>query len=160
MNAMKEHDEIRQLLSLAAADALETHEEQRVAAHVRSCEACSEELRQWQEMGAALRRLPTPQAAAALVARTLAMAQAKLAEESERRFERRLLAIGVTFSWVLVALSWPLAQLFAGGWMSLLGVGFAQKWENFAAFTAFCWLAGSAAAIFLSRYRERERRHA
>jgi anti-sigma factor RsiW len=158
MNPMNEHDEIRQLLSLAAADALNSREDQRIVAHVRSCAACAEELRQWQEMGAALRRLPTPQAAPSLVARTIAMAQAAFTEESERRFERKMLAVGVVFSWVLVALSWPLAQLFASGWMSLLGVGFAQKWENFAAFTALCWLAGGAAAIFLSRYRQRERR--
>lgn len=158
MNARNEHDQIRQLLSLAAADALDSRDEQRVAAHMRGCAACSEELGQWQEMGAALRRLPTPQAAGSLVARTIAMAQTALTTESERRFERRLLAVGVVFSWVLVALSWPLAQLFASGWMSLLGVGFAQKWENFAVFTALCWLAGGAAAIFLSRYRARERR--
>lgn len=158
MNSMNEHNEIQRLLSLAVADALDSREDQRVAAHVRSCSACAEELRQWQEMGAALRRLPTPQAASSLVTRTIAMAQTAFTEESERRFERKLLALGVVFSWVLVALSWPLAQLFASGWMSLLGVGFAQKWENFAAFTALCWLAGSAAAIFLSRYRQRERR--
>lgn len=158
MSAMNEHDVVRRLLSLAAADALDSREDQRVAAHLRSCPACAEELRQWQEMGTGLRRLPTPQAAPSLVVRTIAMAQTAFTEESERRFERKLLAIGVAFSWVLVALSWPLAQLLASGWMSLLGVGFAQKWENFAIFTAFCWLTGSAAAIFLSRYRERERR--
>jgi anti-sigma factor RsiW len=158
MNAKNEHEEIRQLLSLAAAEALDAREEQRLAAHVRVCAACAEELRQWQEMGAGLRRLPTPQASAALVARTLTMAQTELAEESERRFEHRLIGAGIVLSWVLVALSWPLAQLVASGWMSLLGVGFAQKWENFAVFTAFCWLAGSAAAIFLSWHRQRERR--
>lgn len=158
MNAKNEHDEIRQMLSLAAADGLDAREEQRVAAHLRTCPACADELRVWQEMGAALRRLPTPQAVPSLVARTIAMAQSAFHEESERRFARRMLALGVVFSWVLVALSWPLAQLFASGWMSLLGVGFAQKWENFAVFTAFCWLAGGAATIFLARYRERERR--
>jgi anti-sigma factor RsiW len=158
MNATNKHEEIRQLLSLAAAEALDPRDEQRVVEHVRSCPPCAEELRQWQEMGAGLRRLPTPQAGPALVTRTLATAQRALAEESERRFERRLIGLGVAFSWVLVALSWPLAQLLASGWMSLLGVGFAQKWENFAAFTAFCWLTGCAAAIFLSWHRQRERR--
>jgi anti-sigma factor RsiW len=158
MNATNEHDEIRQLLSLAAAEALDSREDQRITAHVRTCPSCAEQLRLWQEMGAGLRRLPTPQAGAALVARTLAIAQKALVEDSERRFERRLMALGIVLSWVLVALSWPLAQLLASGWMSLLGVGFAQKWENFAVFTAFCWLAGCAAAIFLSWHRQRERR--
>ena len=158
MNVKDKHDEIRRLLSQAAAETLDSREEQRVAAHVRTCSTCADELRVWQEIGAALRRLPTPQAAPSLVTRTIAMAQSAFHEESERKFERRMLALGVVLSWVLVALSWPLAQLFASGWMSLLGVGFAQKWENFAFFTALCWLAGGAAAIFLARYRERERR--
>lgn len=158
MNAKNEHDEVRRLLSLAAAGALDSRDDQRVADHLRTCDACSEELRFWQEMSAGLRRLPTPQATPSLVARTLALAQARITEASEQRFERRLLVIGVVFSWVLVALSWPLAQLLASGWISLLGVGFTQKWENFAVFTALCWLAGGAAVILLARMRQRERR--
>src|SRR5579864_3192264 len=158
MNAKNDHEEVRKLLSLASAGALDSREEQRVADHLRSCGECAEELRFWQEMSAGLRRLPTPQATPSLVARTLAQVQANLTRDSERRFERRLLVAGVVFSWVLVALSWLLAQLLASGWMSLLGVGFAQKWENFAVFTGFCWLAGGAAVILLVRMRQRERR--
>jgi anti-sigma factor RsiW len=156
--AMNEHDEIRELLSLAAAGALDAKDESRVAAHANSCGDCARELQTWQEIQAGMRRIPTPQVPPALFARTIALARAGIAEESERRFERRLLAVGVILSWVLTALSWPLAQLLAKGWMAVLGVGFTQRWENFAVLTALCWLAGGAAAVLLGWHRQRERR--
>ncbi|HVA17064.1 MAG TPA: zf-HC2 domain-containing protein [Candidatus Dormibacteraeota bacterium] len=155
---MTEHDEIRELLSLAPAGALDAKEDQRVSAHLRTCPACAAELGSWQAIGAGLRRLPTPQAPAALVARTIARAQMRFAEESDRRSERKVLALVIVFSWVFVALSWPLAQLLGHGWLSLLGLGFEQGWKNFAVFTAFCWIAGAAAAILLAMRRDRERR--
>jgi hypothetical protein len=45
--AMSEHDNIRELLALAAADALTNTEEKQVAEHVRSCIAYSNELGAW-----------------------------------------------------------------------------------------------------------------
>lgn len=155
---MTEHGEIRELLSLAAAGALGADEDRRLAVHLRSCSACAAELASWQAIGAELRRIPTPQAPAMLVARTIARAQMRFAEESDRRSERKALALVIVFSWVFVALSWPVAQLLGHGWMSLFGLGFAQGWKNFAVFTAFCWIAGAAAAILLAMRRDRERR--
>ncbi|MHB8524877.1 MAG: anti-sigma factor family protein [Candidatus Acidiferrales bacterium] len=155
---MTEHDEIGELLSLAAAGGLNAKENQRVSAHLRTCPACAAELASWQAIEAGLRRIPTPQAPAALVARTIARAQMRFAEESDRRSERKMFALVIVFSWVFVALSWPLAQLLGHGWLSLLGLGFEQGWKNFAVFTAFCWMAGAAAAILLAMRRDRERR--
>lgn len=155
---MTGHDEIRGLLSLAAAGALDATEDPRVSAHLRACPACAAELASWQAIETGLRRIPTPQVPADLVARTIARAQMRFAEESDRRSERKVLALVVVFSWIFVALSWPLAQLLGHGWLSLLGVGFEQGWKNFAVFTAFCWIAGAAAAILLAMRRDRERR--
>ena len=155
---MTEHDEIRELLSLAAAGALNENEDQGVSAHLRTCPACVAELVSWQAIGAGLRRIPTPQAPAAFVARTIARAQMRFAEESDRRSERKVFALVIVFSWIFVALSWPLAQLLGHGWLSLLGLGFEQGWKNFVVFTAFCWIAGAAAAILLAMRRDRERR--
>ena len=154
---MSEHDEIRKLLSLAAAGALDAAEDQRISAHLRACASCAAKLASWQAIGAGLRRMPTPQAPAALVARTIAHAQMRFAEELDRRSERKVLALVVVFSWIFVALSWPLAQLLGHGWLSLLGLGFEQGWKNFAVFTAWCWIAGAAAAILLAMRRDRER---
>ena len=155
---MTEHDEIRGLLSLAAAGALDATEDLRVSAHLRACPACAAELASWQAIETGLRRIPTPQVPADLVARTIARAQMRFAEESDRRSERKMLALIIVFSWVFVALSWPLAQLLGHGWLSLLGLGFEQGWKNFAVFTALCWIAGAAAAILLAMRRDRERR--
>ena len=71
-----------------------------------------------------------------------------------------MMALTLVFSWAFVAVSWPLTQLFAHGWESLLGFSFEQGWENFVIFTAFCWLAGAAAAILLAMRRSRQRRFA
>ena len=155
---MTEHDEIRELLSLAAAGALDATEDERISAHLRGCAACAAELASWQAIEAGLCRIPTPQAPAPLVARTIARAQMYFAEESDRRSQRKVLALVIVFSWVFVALSWPLAQLLGHGWMSLLGLGFEQGWKNFAVFTALCWIAGAVAAILLATRRDRERR--
>lgn len=155
---MTEHDEIRELLSLTAAGALDATEDRRVSAHLRACPACADELASWQAIETSLRRIPTPQVPADLAARTIARAQLRFAEESDRRSERKILALITVFSWIFVALSWPLAQLLGHGWLSLLGLGFEQGWKNFAVFTALCWVAGAAAAILLAMRRDRERR--
>jgi anti-sigma factor RsiW len=153
-----EHDAVRELLPLAAAGVLDAAEEARLAAHIRLCPDCAANLGGWQQVGAGLRRIPTPQAPAALVERTITLAQNRLTQESDRRTERRIVTLVLIFSWAFVAISWPLAQLLAHGWQSLLGFGFEQGWENFVVFTAVCWLAGAAAAILLGVRRSRERR--
>ena len=155
-----EHDKFRELLPLAAAGVLDASDEQRLAAHIGACPDCAASLDRWQQVGANLRRIPTPQAPAALVSRTILLAQTRLAEESTRRTERRMMVLMLVFSWAFVAVSWPLAQLFAHGWESLLGFGFEQGWKNFVIFTTFCWLAGAAAAILLAMRRSRQRRFA
>jgi anti-sigma factor RsiW len=156
--SINEHDRVRELLPLAAAGALDAAEEARLSAHIRLCADCAADLSRWQEIQAGLRRMPTPQAPAALVERSIALAQERFTQESDRRTERRIVALVVVFSWIFVAISWPLAQLLAHGWQSLLGFGFEQGWKNFAVFTAICWLAGAAAAILLALRRSRERR--
>jgi anti-sigma factor RsiW len=155
---MNEHDKVRELLPLAAAGALDASEEARLAAHIRICSDCATGLERWQQLGAGLRRIPTPQAPSALVSRTILAAQTHLAQESDRKSERRIVTLVLVFSWMFVAISWPLAQLLAHGWQSLMGFSFEHGWENFAVFTAFCWLAGGAAAVLLAMRRSRERR--
>lgn len=154
---MNDHSKFRELLPLAAAGVLDAKEENQLAAHVALCADCAANLNRLQQLGTDLRRLPTPLISDAIVERTLALAQIRLTQESDRRTERRIVALVVVFSWMFVAISWPLAQLLAHGWQSLLGFSFEQGWENFAVFTAICWLAGAAAAILLATRRSRER---
>jgi anti-sigma factor RsiW len=153
-----EHDHVRELLPLAAAGALDAAEEARLAKHVDLCADCSDNLSRWQQIQADLRRLPTPHAPPSLVERTIALAQTRITEESDSRAQHRIVGLVIAFSWAFVVISWPLAQLLAHGWISLFGFGFERGWENFAVFTALCWLAGAAAAVLLAMRRSRERR--
>src|ERR1700689_1065188 len=165
--AMSEHDKPRELLALAAAGALTSAEEEQVAEHVRSCIACSSELEAWRPIASELRRLPTPQPSSWLVQATLARAEAKLTEQAEHDWNRRVMIVVVAFSWLLTIASWPIFHVVSGRFGSLLEPRFShtqfgqtlfgqtlfgqtlfsqtlfsQTWISFAAFTALGWLAG------------------
>lgn len=157
---MNDHDKFRELLPLAAAGALDSSEEALLIAHLSHCSDCAAYSECLQQLRANLRGIPTPRAPAALVSRTILLAQNRLAEESARRTERRIMTLVLVLSWACVAISWPLAQLVAHGWLSMFGFGFAQAWKSFAVFTGFCWMAGAAGAILLAARRNRERRTA
>lgn len=162
---MTEHDKIRELLALAAAEALTTAEEKQVMEHVRSCIACSNELEAWRSIATDLYRLPTPQPGSRLAQVTLARAEAKLAEQAEHDWSHRVMIFVVAFGWLLTLASWPLFRftlLFVSGEFGrLLGRPIpltpGPAWISFTAFTALTWIAGGVAAAMLA-VRQRERR--
>ena len=147
---MSEHDKIRELLALAAADALTSAEEKQVAEHVRSCIACSNELGAWRPIASELRRLPTPQPSSWLVQATLARAEARLIEQVEHVWNRRVMIVVVAFAWLLTIASWPVFRVVSGRFGSLFEPQFSHPWIGFAAFTALGWLAGGVAAVMLA----------
>ena len=153
---MSEHDRIRELLALAAADALTSAEEKQVAEHVRSCSACSNELEAWLPIASELRRLPTPLPSSWLVQATLARAEAKLAEQAEHDWNRRVMIVVVAFAWLLTMASWPVFHFVSGRFGSL--PLFSDTWISFAAFTALGWLAGGVATVMLAVRQRGERR--
>lgn len=155
---MSEHDKIRELLALAAADALTSAEEKQVAEHLRSCVSCSNELDAWRPIASELRRLPTPQPSSWLVQATLARAEAKLTEQAEHDWNHRLMIIVVAFAWLLTIASWAVFHFVSGRLGSLLEPQFSSTWINFAAFTALGWLAGGVAAVMLALRQRGERR--
>jgi anti-sigma factor RsiW len=161
--AMNEHDKIRELLALAAAGALTSAEEKQVAEHVRSCIACSSELEAWRPIASELRRLPTPQPSSWLVQATLARAEAKLTEQAEHDWNRRVMIVVVAFAWLLTIASWPVFHFVSGRFGSLLEPQFSPtQFSNtrisFAAFTALGWLAGGVAAVMLAVQQRGQRR--
>ena len=155
---MSEQDKIRELLALAAAEALTSAEEKQVVEHVRSCIACSNELGAWRPIASELRRLPTPQPSSWLVQATLARAEAKFTEQAEHDWNHRLIIIVVAFAWLLMIASWAVFHVVGGRFGSLLGPQFSHTWINFAAFTALEWLAGGVAAVMLAIRQRGERR--
>ncbi len=160
---MNEHEKIRELLALAAADVLTSAEEKQVAEHVRSCIACSNELGAWRPITSELRRLPTPQPSSWMVQATLARAEAKLTEQAEHDWNRRVMIALVTFAWLLTIASWPVFHFVRGRFGTLLEpqfshTQFSYTWICFAAFTALGWLAGGMAALMLAVRQRGERR--
>ena len=159
---MSEHDKMRELLALAAAGALTSAEEKQVAEHVRSCIACSNELDAWQPIASELRRLPTPQPSSWLVQATLARAEAKLTEQAEHDWNRRVMIVVVAFAWLLTIASWPVFHLLSGRFANLIEPQFSHTqfsniWISLAAFTAIGWLAGGVAAMMLAVRQRGER---
>ena len=155
--SVSEHNKIREMLALAAADALEQNELERMMQHVRTCSQCSAEIEQWQLLSRGLRQLPTPQPSPDLVRRTCARAEARVIAEREHAWNRRVMISLVLFAWALTLTSWPIVRLVSGGLLSLLDPRLNQSWLGFAGFTSLVWLTGGIAAVLLARYQRRER---
>jgi anti-sigma factor RsiW len=155
-----DHAEIREQLALFVAGALDADDESRIALHLATCADCSVELERWQVITGGLRRLPTPQAPAALFERTRAMAAAQLGAHAERRRNRVALILVIVFSWLVTLAGWPVFRFATGGFLSLLDIHFRQLWLLFVIFSALTWLAGGSAAVLLSLRRQQERRFA
>jgi hypothetical protein len=155
--SVTEHNKIREMLALAAAEALEQNELEPVMQHVRTCPQCSKEMEQWQLLSRGLRQLPTPQPSPDLVQRTCARAEARVIDESENAWNRRVMISLVLFAWALTLTSWPIVRLVSGGLLSLLDPRLNQSWLGFAGFTSLVWLTGGIAAVLLARHQRRER---
>jgi anti-sigma factor RsiW len=157
---MTDHQKIRELLALAAAEALEPNEDRLVSEHMRSCADCAAQLEQWRLLAGGLRRLPTPQPRGLVVERARAMAQIRLAEHVEHKWNRAVMFGLITFAWVLTLMSWPVVRFVSGGFLSMLDPRFKHTWVVFGVFTTLVWIGGAAAAILLSQQQRRERRFA
>ena len=155
---MSEHDKIRELLALAVADALTSAEEKQVGEHVRSCIACANELEAWRSIASELRRSPSPQPSSWLLQATLALAEAKLADQAEHNWNRRVMIFVVVLSWLLTIASWAVFHVVSERFGRLLGPEFSHTWISFGAFTALEWLAGGVAAVMLAIRQRGERR--
>jgi anti-sigma factor RsiW len=155
---MNDHEKIRALLALAAADVLEPGEEKQLMDHLRSCDSCGAELEKWKLLAGGLRRLPTPQPRALIVERARAQAQIRLTEEFEQRWNRASIIGVIIFAWALTLMSWPLVRFVSGGLLGMLDPRFNHAWIAFGVFTTSVWLAGGAAAVLLSMQQRRERR--
>ncbi len=157
---MDEHVEIRDLLTLAAAGALDAASQRRVEDHLRQCSDCRVELELWQQLTGALEALPTPQAPLGLVERTRRQMEACANALAEQRRNRALLAWLTVFAWVSTFLTWPLFQLFGGqlaGFldMSWTNTGLAQVWLGY---MVVAWMGTAIVAVLLAKKWQQEGR--
>jgi anti-sigma factor RsiW len=149
---------VAELLPLEAAGALAPDELARVAAHLAECEDCARQAAAWRKLAARLFERPAPRPSRALVARTREAVERRLAERTERAWNRAALAFLVAFAWTLAVLSWVVIDLATGGLALRLGrpAGPTAAW--YAAYVVVGWLTAGAAAVLLSRRRQEEGR--
>jgi anti-sigma factor RsiW len=153
-----EHEIIREQMPLATAGALDSNEERALSGHLAKCGDCSAEFEQWRELGAGLRRMPTPQAPSAMVERVRATLMAQVMAREEQRSNRRTMIWLVLFAWTTTLATWPILRLISHGAEAWLNVSFVHVYHVLIGFTILGWLAAGIAAGVLGARQRFERR--
>ncbi len=151
---MSEHAAIRELLTLAAAGALDSAEQRRVENHLRQCLDCQAELARWQRLTGALQAVPTPQAPLGLLERTRRQMERRAAAQAESRQKRMLLVWLTVFGWASTLLTWPLFQ-FLGGALDLSTRGLNQVWIGY---LVVSWMMSAVVTGLLGQRHRQEGR--
>jgi anti-sigma factor RsiW len=157
-DGMNKHKFIREQMPLATAGALDANEERELSAHLAECQDCSAEFERWRELGAGLRRMPTPQAPTALVERVRTSLMAQVMARAEQRSNRRMMAWLVLFGWTTTLATWPILRLVSHDAASWLNVSFVHTYWVLIGFTVLGWLAAAIAAGLLGARHRYERR--
>ena len=152
---MRDHNDYRELLALAAAGALDDDEQRELQHHATTCAECAAELDRWAALAGALRRLPTPQPSPLVVERARARAEAELTTASAEGWNRGMVVFAILFSWTLTLATWPVVRVLSEGMLGWLNLQ--QTWLGLAGYTALAWVTAGIAAILL-RLRERQAR--
>jgi anti-sigma factor RsiW len=149
---------VTELLALAAAGALGPEEAARVEEHVRECQGCAADAAEWRRLEEGLGRMPRPRPPRSLVARTVEAVEERLAERSERAWNRAALGFAVAFAWTMGVVSWLLLDLLTGELALRFDrpVGPTAAW--YAVYVIAGWLTAGAAAALLGRRTQEERR--
>jgi anti-sigma factor RsiW len=155
---MDKHEQIREQMPLATAGALDDSEERELSGHLSACSDCSAEFEQWRELGAGLRRMPTPQAPSAMVERVRATLMAQVMAREEQRSNRRTMIWLVLFAWTTTLATWPILRLISHGAEAWLNVSFVHTYHILIGFTVLSWVAAAVAAGVLGARHRFERR--
>ena len=150
---MDEHSSVRDLLTLAAAGALDPAEQRRVQEHLRHCASCRADFEAWSRLGGALEALPTPQATPGLMERTLRQLESRAAVRAERRYSRALLVWVTVLAWASTLLTWPLFQWLAGV-LDLRSQSVTEVWIGY---IVVSWMMSVVVAGLLAQRRRGER---
>lgn len=153
-----EHERAREWMALAAANALDDNEERELSAHLASCGECATEFNGWRELGSAMRRIPTPQAPAALMQRVRVTLVAHSMQRAEQRSHRRVMAWLILFAWTTTLATWPILRLVSEGASSWLDLNFLHTWHVLIGFTVLSWVSAAIAAAVLGARHRSERR--
>ena len=146
---MRNHDDVKELLLLAAAGVLGEDEECRVRQHVALCATCSHELEVWRAFLPALAKLPAPVPSAHLTQRTLLIVKRSRQAAEARRWNNLMLAFLVAFSWAMSAATWPVVHLATGAGL--------LPWMAFS--TLLGWVTVGCAAVIVGLQTSARRRN-
>ena len=151
---LNEHEKIHEQMPLATAGALDANDERELSGHLATCGDCSAEFEQWRELGAGLRRMPTPQAPSAMVERVRATLMTQVMAREEQKSNRRTMIWLVLFAWTTTLATWPVLRLISQGAETWLNVSFVHTYHILIGFTVFGWVAaGIAAGVLGARHR-------
>ncbi|HEY6272580.1 MAG TPA: zf-HC2 domain-containing protein [Terriglobales bacterium] len=150
---MDEHASIHDLLTLAAAGALDAADQRRVEQHLRECADCRAEFHAWGRLTGALEALPTPQAPSGLVERTRRLLDRQAAVQIEHRRSRMPLVWLTLLAWAGTLLTWPLFQLL-GGFLEVSPLSSSQVWI---AYLLVSWMTSMVIAGLLAQRHRQER---
>ena len=143
---MNRHDQIRDLLALAAAQVLDGAEQARVEAHVRECAECAAELASMRGIAGALGNLPAPQPSLGLAARTRLRVAAEMAARTKRRQYHLLITLLICFGWIITLLTLLAGRYFADDLAYFFNLSFAQFAIGFIGYTLLASVASAAFA--------------
>jgi anti-sigma factor RsiW len=150
---MKRHNEIRELLGLAAAGILDPEEQLQIQEHLAHCAGCREDYNEWMLIADALRALPTPQAPPGLLLRTKRLVQAHQVIAANNPGGLLLPCLLLTFSWISLFLNYRLMRLIditVAKWMDISTTAF------WIIYIGVSWLAIAFAAGFLGKHFRQE----
>jgi anti-sigma factor RsiW len=154
---MNAHEEIRDLLTLAAAGALDAAGQRRVEDHLRECPGCRAEFESWQRLTGVLKDMPTPQAPMGLVERTRRRMERQAAAHAAQRRHRLLLVWLTVFAWASTLLTWPLLRLLGGRLdLSWTGLSLTEVWI---AYVVVSWMISVVVAGLLGRRHQQQGGH-
>jgi anti-sigma factor RsiW len=155
---MNEHSEIRELLTLAAAGALDSAEQRRVDEHLQHCETCRAEFHGWSRLTGALQTQPMPQAPRGLVEQTRRILELHAQAQRERRQSYFTLGGLAVLGWVLTLLNWPLLRLLDAPLMHTFNLSNTQLTWLWTTYILAAWLGTALAAAVLGNRFQQEGR--
>jgi anti-sigma factor RsiW len=153
---MNEHDEIRDLLALAAAGGLDAETERRMEEHLGQCAECRTELDSWQQLTGALKRMPTPQAPLGLVERTRRILEARAVAQADHRRRWVALSVLTALAWIFSFVSWLVFQMLGGRLAQALDLSSTAITMAWIGYTMISWLTTGAVAAALGKSHRQE----
>jgi|WetSurMetagenome_2_1015567.scaffolds.fasta_scaffold383296_2 anti-sigma factor RsiW len=153
---MNRHNKIYGLLNLSAAGVLDENEQNQVQDHMVQCPSCHAEFSGWVHLTDALKKLPTPQAPAALILKMHRLLELRMASQRESRWNWAILSFLVLFSWMVAVLNWFFVRLFDMPLAHWLDVSSTTIRVTYIGMT---WLATALAAGLLGRHLQQKEGH-